>query len=293
MNYKKAEYQIYNGETFGDIHSFEKAEIDALARECNPMDSYFVRLCTFDNVFMISLPDEPYFKSMASALARRLNLDTNPFLLSGTYVNMSNTLMTPKFVRVSSRVIPRTVNADDGLCDLLKELGRSLDIDEGYSFLRSIPLVYIAGPDVFSPNAEKIAEEKKRFIAKHGAFPLYPLDNDSDDPEIIALANYQMIDNADFVIADMNPFRGDEPDSGTCAEVGYALAKGKIVVAYLKDARSQVLRLGLTDKNGYAVENFQSPLNIMFSHHPNFYYVKGGFEDAVEKSIKLSNKEKK
>jgi nucleoside 2-deoxyribosyltransferase len=39
------------------------------------------------------------------------------------------------------------------------------------------------------------------------------------------------------VLANLNPFRGAEPDSGTCVEIGYALALGKRVVGYADDLR--------------------------------------------------------
>ena len=38
------------------------------------------------------------------------------------------------------------------------------------------------------------------------------------------------------MLANLEPFRGSEPDSGTAFEVGYALALGKPVYAYLSDA---------------------------------------------------------
>ena len=63
----------------------------------------------------------------------------------------------------------------------------------------------------------------------------------------------------------MNPFRGDEADSGTCFEAGYAFAKGKTVYGYVSDARTLRENLGEAEENGFSVENFGLPLNLMLS----------------------------
>ena len=40
-------------------------------------------------------------------------------------------------------------------------------------------------------------------------------------------ANIAHLDRCDAVVANLDFFRGPEPDSGTCFEVGYAIARGK------------------------------------------------------------------
>ena len=67
------------------------------------------------------------------------------------------------------------------------------------------------------------------------------------------------------MIANLNAFRGREPDSGTCFEVGYAFAKGKKVYGYVSDARTMREKLGGADENGFSVEDFGLPLNLMLS----------------------------
>ena len=81
------------------------------------------------------------------------------------------------------------------------------------------------------------------------------------------------------MIANLNPFRGQEPDSGTCFEVGYAFAKGKPVFAYVADARAMREKLGERDADGFSVENFGLPLNLMLSSAATV--VEGGFADAL------------
>ena len=103
--------------------------------------------------------------------------------------------------------------------------------------------IYLAGPDVFRPDALTWAEEARALLARHGHYALIPSDNNETSAEGIFRANIEMISEADAVIANLNPFRGCEPDSGTCFEIGCAIALGKQVIAYLADTRPQLDKL--------------------------------------------------
>lgn len=107
--------------------------------------------------------------------------------------------------------------------------------------------VYLAGPEVFLPNAGEAGEDKKRLIERLNAsenWPfklvgLYPLDNEIPDfaPDRetgirIYRANIAMIDKADAVVANMVRFRGPGMDGGTAFEMGYMRGLGKPVFAY-------------------------------------------------------------
>src|SRR3546814_6813976 len=46
-------------------------------------------------------------------------------------------------------------------------------------------------------------------------------------------ANIALIERADALLANLDFFRGPEPDSGTCFEVRYAVATGKPVFGYI------------------------------------------------------------
>ena len=87
--------------------------------------------------------------------------------------------------------------------------------------------IYLAGFDVFAPDAKQRGAKMKMLCAEHGFIGLYPFDNEADNAPDIFAGNCGLIDQADIVIANLNPFRGDEPDCGTCFEVGYALPKAK------------------------------------------------------------------
>ena len=102
------------------------------------------------------------------------------------------------------------------------------------------PLIYLAGPDVFRPDAVAWGEGLKQICASVGAIGLYPLDNAAAvagaDPAAIRAANLAMIDRADAVVANITPFRGPSADAGTVYELGYAAALNKLIVAYSADS---------------------------------------------------------
>jgi nucleoside 2-deoxyribosyltransferase len=136
--------------------------------------------------------------------------------------------------------------------------------------------IYLAGPDVFRPDALTWADEARTLLLQYGHHALIPLDNKETTAEGIFKANIALIAEADAVIANLNPFRGLEPDSGTAFEVGCAIALGKRVIGYLSDARPVVDKLAEhfggsldrtkdrpTDPNGMFIENFDLPLNLM------------------------------
>ena len=130
--------------------------------------------------------------------------------------------------------------------------------------------VYLAGPDVFRPDALAWAAAARELLAAHGQQALIPLDGDEVTASGIYRANLEMIGSADAVLANLNAFRGVEPDSGTCFEVGYAVARGKTVIGYLADGRvlkDKVGRDGQTmlAADGLRVEDFDLPLNLMLA----------------------------
>jgi nucleoside 2-deoxyribosyltransferase len=140
--------------------------------------------------------------------------------------------------------------------------------------------LYLAGPDVFRPDA---ADHGRRLIALCaeygfiGVFPLEPALAELPTPRDVARhiyeANIAHIERCDAVLANLDFFRGPEPDSGTCFEVGYAVARGKPVVGYVAEQGSFAQRIrarhpqavgeGLVDAAGWQLEEFGLPLNLM------------------------------
>lgn len=135
--------------------------------------------------------------------------------------------------------------------------------------------LYLAGPDVFRPDAAAWAGQVRELCLAAGHQALIPLEG--DEPATAAAiyrSNLRHIAEADAVLANLNPFRGAEPDSGTCVEIGYALALGKPVIGYADDLRPLRERLRANgpgadgrgrDAAGHVVEDFGLPFNLMLA----------------------------
>lgn len=108
------------------------------------------------------------------------------------------------------------------------------------------PRVYLAGPDVFYPDAKERFESMRRELAGLGFVAVTPLDGEAGEPSAVEIykANLIKVANSQFVLANVNPFRGTEPDSGTVFEIGFAVALGKRVFTYSEAPGSVIDRLG-------------------------------------------------
>ena len=70
---------------------------------------------------------------------------------------------------------------------------------------------------------------------------------------VIFQANQAMIESCDIIIANLNPFRGPELDSGTVWKVGYALGLWKPVVGYMNNPEKQYFQrvdINFVDEEG-------------------------------------------
>jgi len=158
--------------------------------------------------------------------------------------------------------------------------------------------IYIAGPDVFEINSIEIGKNYSNLCGLYGYKGLYPLDNIVDFKQEkkkiahdIYLANIALIHQADIVIANLNPFRGKEADSGTVWECGYAHALGKEVYAYMdndtpyieqfSDNEKSLLNDVYCDKEKRVIEDFDYPINLMIACS-SLKTIKGGFEDVLK-----------
>lgn len=173
------------------------------------------------------------------------------------------------------------------------------------------PSIYIAGPDVFYQDAALRQSKASDMAHQLGFFALNPMDNDIDharEPKQVSRdifrANKAMIEQCDYVVANLEAFRGLEPDSGTVWEIGYAIGIGKKVIGYRKDTRPMIEQVGVctsdsninskpVDKNGHTIENFGNALNLMIQESIECL-VTGSLEDALLKikEIELSRQRK-
>ncbi len=142
--------------------------------------------------------------------------------------------------------------------------------------------IYLAGPDVFLPDAVEIGRRKAAICTRHGLTGLYPLDNTVDlasaeaSRQIFA-GNEAMMDDASAIIANLTPFRGAGADPGTVYELGYMAGRGKLCLAYSNDPAVYADRVGrfidvvseggrLVDAQGLTVEDFGLADNLMMIH---------------------------
>lgn len=125
--------------------------------------------------------------------------------------------------------------------------------------------IYLAGPDVFRPDAIEHGERLKSLCVQYGHEGLYPMDNKlpshlkgREAAEWIYGADLAQLDKADVIIANVIPFRGPSCDVGTAVEIGYAVAQGKPVYLYSRDLTTyndKVDYLHGADETGYFVDN--------------------------------------
>lgn len=162
--------------------------------------------------------------------------------------------------------------------------------------------IYIAGPDVFEPDSIEIGKRYSKICAENELIGLYPLDNIVDFnqekrkiAQDIFSANEKLIQECDLVVANLNPFRGKEADSGTVWECGYAYGLGKKVYGYMnstapyiKQFKSNELKPDgdiFRDNEERMIEDFDYPLNLMISCSA-VKIIEGGFEDTIKYILK-------
>jgi len=142
--------------------------------------------------------------------------------------------------------------------------------------------IYLAGPDVFLPDAVEIGRRKQALCARHGLTGLYPLDNaialDADDASLqIFRANQAMMIEASAIIANLTPFRGPSADAGTVYELGFMAGRDKLCLGYSNDPAPYPHRVAargdvehrdgaLVDANGHLIEDFGLTDNLMMMH---------------------------
>ena len=130
--------------------------------------------------------------------------------------------------------------------------------------------VYLAGPDVFLPNAQEIGEAKKRICAKYSFEGVFPLDAhfdvlfDLDSPVEMGHTTFdlmvELMDSCDLVIANFTPFRGPSMDVGTAVEIGYMYGCGKPVFGYTNVVKDYAERV---EPDNFFVESFGLVDNVM------------------------------
>jgi nucleoside 2-deoxyribosyltransferase len=145
------------------------------------------------------------------------------------------------------------------------------------------PRIYLAGPEVFLPDALAVGQAKVALCAAHGFEGVFPLDAALDLMGLakheaaarISAANEGLMRTCDILVANLTPFRGVSMDSGTAFEVGFMRALGRPVFGYSNVAGDykaradayRALRIGLPDADGpdVEVEDFGLEENLMIA----------------------------
>jgi nucleoside 2-deoxyribosyltransferase len=143
------------------------------------------------------------------------------------------------------------------------------------------PRVYLAGPEVFLPDARAVGAEKCRLAAEAGLEGAFPLDAElrlegmepAEQARRISAANESLMRSCDALIANLTPFRGPSADVGTAFELGFMRALGRPVSGYTNiapdyAARARAFRArgGLaldSDRADFIVEDFGLAENLM------------------------------
>lgn len=156
--------------------------------------------------------------------------------------------------------------------------------------------VYLAGPEVFRPDAVAEGQRLQALCAAHGLTGLYPLDGGAPDDTATTIRQrcQQAITRVDAVVANISPFRGAHMDPGTAWEIGFAEAKGLPVFLWSGDARPLKERVagvdgpdGLRDMDGHLLEDFDQPENLMIA--PPGVSVWGSPEEAIAEAARQLN----
>src|SRR5688500_12387249 len=127
--------------------------------------------------------------------------------------------------------------------------------DRGRPAAMPPPRIYLAGPEVFLPDALAMGARKAAMCAQHGLEGVFPLDAQlglaglakPEQARRISEENEGLMRSCAGLIANLTPFRGVSMDAGTAFEVGFMRALQRPVLGYTNvvadyRARAEVYR---------------------------------------------------
>jgi nucleoside 2-deoxyribosyltransferase len=132
---------------------------------------------------------------------------------------------------------------------------------------------YLAGPDVFLPNAVEHAARKVAICQRFGFRGLPPLNqgvetaaNELKAWQAIFEKDIAMMERSDIIIANLTPFGGASADAGTLIEVGWFLGRSKPIFGHSNTRDNFESRMRRQLGDDYAelgIEGFHLPDNLM------------------------------
>jgi nucleoside 2-deoxyribosyltransferase len=144
--------------------------------------------------------------------------------------------------------------------------------------------LYLAGPEVFLPDARAVLDEKAALTRTYGFEPICPGDLVIPPAPTrhqfglnISEIDESFMNRADGVIANLTPFRGIAADPGTVFELGYMCGAGKLVACYTNVRETHFDRTRawydgklsrdaegrLRGPDGHSLEDFEMIENLM------------------------------
>lgn len=144
--------------------------------------------------------------------------------------------------------------------------------------------VYLAGPEVFLPNAREVLDRKIALTRRYGFIPISPGDlevpaTDTKRSKGLAISsiNERLMLGSDMIIANLTPFRGVAADVGTAFELGFMCARGCPAYAFSNTVSDHFARVARhydgqirsdtenrpRGPDGLAVEDFDMVDNLM------------------------------
>lgn len=160
-------------------------------------------------------------------------------------------------------------------------------------------LAYLAGYECFYPNDKEIGESMVRLCRRNGFaadYPTSPIDGlrevdfaDLMNPLVGIGASFDHVQYkvllSDITIANMNPYHGLLPDSGTVFELGMAAGLGQLCVCFYHE-RKDVLREQMPKNHGWLIDARQYDPDAYAQRLHKLFgadtaYVRGDFPDAV------------
>lgn len=129
--------------------------------------------------------------------------------------------------------------------------------------------VYLAGPDVFYPDAAERSVRLKELCRNQGLVGVFPFDSgiklldpleQKENGMRIAHGNLKLIESSWAILANMSPFRGPSMDVGTAFEMGYGRGLHLNVVGY---TNSNIEYKNRVKEDGLHIEDFKMIDNLM------------------------------
>jgi nucleoside 2-deoxyribosyltransferase len=148
--------------------------------------------------------------------------------------------------------------------------------------------LYIAGPQCFYPRGYSQWQGFRKLAEFYGFTVVLPNDRplkrDHPDPRKNADAIFtnirEVIEETDIIIADLEHFRGTEPDGGTIFEMGMTYARGGLLYGHTKDKRP------IAAKNPYI--HFDAGHTTRSRNNENHVYADMPFAPSITASTMLA-----